>query len=60
MPIGLRNSSKRTSPGWMGDIFLLFMFLLLMIVYDLYVIGIPILPPKADAPLIVNPDAVLS
>jgi hypothetical protein len=30
------------------------------VVYDLHVIGIPILPPKADAPLIVNPDAVLS
>jgi hypothetical protein len=30
-----------------------------MIVYDLHVIGISIVPAKANAPLIVNPDAVL-
>jgi len=31
-----------------------------MIVDDLYIIGVSIMPPKANAPLIVNSDAVLS
>jgi hypothetical protein len=33
---------------------------LLMVVCYLNVIGIPAFPDKADAPLIVNPDAILS
>ena len=33
--------------------------LLLVVVYDLHVVGVPTLPPKAHPPLIVDPDAVL-
>ena len=33
--------------------------LLLVVVYDLHVVGVPTLPPKAHPPLIVDPDTVL-
>jgi hypothetical protein len=31
-----------------------------MIIYDLYVVGVAIAPGKADAPAVVDPNAVLS
>ena len=50
----------RTSPGWVGDIFRLLIFLLLMIVDDFRVIGVAIVPAETNPPLIIDPDAVLS
>ena len=44
----------------MGDIFVFLMYVLLMIIYDLHVICIPVVPPETNAPLIIDPDAVLS
>ncbi len=34
--------------------------LLLVVVYDLHVVGVPILPPKAHPPPIIDPDTVLT
>jgi len=35
------------------------MRLLSVVVHNLHVVGVPVVPPEADTPLIVNPDAVL-
>src|SRR5699024_8152102 len=47
------KSSMRTSPGWIGAI-------LSVVVNDLHLLRSGVGPHKADAPLVVDPDAVLS
>src|SRR5690606_40595033 len=58
MPMGSRNSWSRISPGWMGGS-LRFMAAS-VVVHDFYVFGVRAIPAKADAELIVDPDAVLA
>ena len=57
--IGLRNSSKRISPGVIGDSFFP-MFSLLMIINNFHIKGIFVFPYKTYTPLIVNSDTVLT
>src|SRR5258708_37599 len=70
MPIGLRNSSSNTSPGWMfGSLVFLVVLICLsfsfyyvsdsVIVHDLHVFGVSFTPHKTDAPLPVDADAPL-
>src|SRR5699024_8343462 len=47
------KSSMRTSPGWIGAI-------LSVVGNDLHLLRSGVVPHKADAPLVVDPDAVLS
>src|SRR5262249_47569931 len=56
---GLRKSSLKTSPGWLGGKSGI-VRLSLMIVDDLDIIRMSIAPTKTDAPLVVYSDAVLS
>src|SRR5512136_1366392 len=58
---GLRNSSKRTSPGCTGDRSATFGAVRpLVVVDDLDFVGITVPPGEADSPRVVDPDAVLS
>ena len=43
----------------MGGIFFFLMLLLLVIVHNFYVVSVPVVPPKANTPLVVYPDTVL-
>jgi hypothetical protein len=70
------NSSRNTSPGATGPIrsaqatsersnpgtssARMLTFNLLMVVDDLYIVGVAISPDEADAPLVVDADAILS
>jgi hypothetical protein len=61
--MGFRKSSRRISPGWIGGIVLLAVaiiispYVLSVIIYNLNLIGILILPSKADPPLIIYANA---
>ena len=57
MPIGLRNSSTKISPGCTGFIFI---FDSSMIIDDFNVLRTVVFPNKANAPLVVDPYRVLS
>jgi hypothetical protein len=59
IPIGIKNSSFKIYPGWIGGI--LFIFLPpLMIIHYFHIKGIVSIPFKANSPLIVDPDTVLA
>src|SRR5690242_18904329 len=58
MPIGFKKSSSRISPGGTGSISRIKSPF--VIVDHLYIVGIAGVPSKADAPLIVDPDAMLA
>ena len=60
MPKGFRNSSSRISPGWMGGEFCLRHHELLVVVYDLDIMGVTFLPSEADSPLGINSNTILS
>jgi hypothetical protein len=64
MPISLRNSSFRISPGWgLRSCAMITSFVLLrpsVIVRDLDIFSVALGPSEADAPLIVDPNAHLS
>jgi hypothetical protein len=62
MCMGSRNSASRISPGWMGGLVAVAWAIgcLLVVVADLDGVGVAALPPKADAPLVVDADAVLA
>src|SRR3569833_3323100 len=57
IPMGTRNSSSRISPGGMGSS--IFIFAHSLIVHDLDRLG-AVVPSETDAPLVVDPDAVLA
>src|SRR5260370_33718444 len=56
---GAINSSRRISPGWTGFSFLAIV-VLLVVIDDLDLVSVPIAPGKANAPLVVDADAVLA
>src|SRR6201998_4962675 len=59
IPIGSRNSVKRISPGWVGAKSAIgFSFLVIVDQFD--VAGAAGTPGEADAPLVVDADAVLA
>src|SRR4028118_1069870 len=62
MPIGERNSSLSSSPGWTGVmIFFSAIFVpFLMVVDDLHVVSVPVLPDEAQPVAVVDPDGVLA
>src|SRR6185312_551639 len=60
MPMGVRNSSSSTSPGWMLGRFFMGGSLASVAIDDLHVVGVTIGPSETDAPLVVDPDAVLA
>src|ERR1700737_3339506 len=59
IPIGSRNSAKRISPGWVGAKSAIGLSLL-VVVDQLDVPGAAGTPREADAPLVVDADAVLA
>src|SRR5205823_2901485 len=58
-PSGARNSSCRISPGWIGGNFGRGMGIPSMVVGDLDIVGLAVRPSEAEAPLVVDADAVL-
>jgi len=57
---GLKNSSSRTSPGWIGGCARRAVVRFLVVVADLDVIRVSVFPAEANSPLIVDSDAVLA
>src|ERR1017187_6608940 len=57
-PSGSRKSCNRISPGCTGSIF--FIFINSMIIHDFNVVRVFAVPAEANAPLVVDADAVLS
>jgi hypothetical protein len=61
IPSGFMKSSRRISPGWIGTSrFNGFIVIssALVIIHDLHVVRIAVAPDEADAPLVIDPDAV--
>src|SRR5437870_1958893 len=59
-PSGLMNSSRRISPGGIGSRCFLAIAISSVIVDNLDVVRVSVLPAKADAPLVVDANAVLT
>src|SRR3972149_8087758 len=59
-PRGFMKSSNNTSPGWIGERVLFISLLSRVVIYNLYVSGLVGDPFKANTPLVINSDTVLS